>query len=46
MFEILIMARTNVVEAKPEIIMEVMIKAEVSLGRDLWNAIIVTRRVI
>ena len=41
MFEILVMVKTsNVVEAKAEIVMEIMTRAEVSLGRDLWNAIL------
>ena len=46
MFEILVMVKTsNVVEDKAEIVMEIMTRAEVSLGRDLWNAIFATRRV-
>ena len=47
MYEILVMmARTNnLVEAKPEIAVE-MIRAEANLERDLFNAIISTRRVV
>ena len=46
MYEILVMVRTdNVVEAKPEIVVE-MIRAEANLERVLWNAVIATRRFI